>query len=152
MLAVGATRMGTVVMGGVCMVDHGTVRCMGLGTGAMVGACMEGAYTGGGMYGGGGYGGMYGGYYRGGMGMGMYGPGDGGGLPLPWLQNIFHMVSSLGQVTEMLGMNTEALGYLFSSFMAFLESAGNVLSHVRHGGQITQGQQEEAGVKTEVGR
>jgi len=66
----------------------------------------------------------------------MYGPGGEGGLPLPWLQNIYHTVSSLGQMTEMLGMNTEALGYLFSSFMGFLETVSNVMGHIRQGAQF----------------
>lgn len=74
------------------------------------------------MYGAGGYGSH--GYNRGMM--GMMGP-EGG---IGWLQNVYQLVSSLGQMTELLGMNTEALGYLFGTLMGFLETVGNLISQV----------------------
>lgn len=82
----------------------------------------------------GGMGGMYGGGYgyggRGGMYGSMHGGGMGGEGSIGWLQNVFHLVSSLGQMTELLGMNTEALGYLFGTLMGFAETAGNVLGQL----------------------
>lgn len=86
------------------------------------GGSMYGGY-GGSMYGGyGGYGGMYG--RMGGMGMGP----EGGSLG--WLYSIHQVVSSLGHMTELLGMNTEALGYLFGNFMGFLETVTGVVARM----------------------
>lgn len=62
------------------------------------------------------------------MGGGMGGLGGGTEGGIGWLQNVFHLVSSLGQMTELLGMNTEALGYLFGTLMGFAETAVAVLT------------------------
>jgi hypothetical protein len=102
----------------------------------------------------GGYGSRYGsGYGMGGMGMGRYGYGTyGGGLAgayggglyggqrgmaaygpeggVGWLQNVYHVVSSLGHVTELLGMNTEALGHLVGTFMGFVETIRQVAAQI----------------------
>ncbi|KAG5187571.1 hypothetical protein JKP88DRAFT_235165 [Tribonema minus] len=116
---------------------------------------------GGGMYGGGMYGGGYGGSSYGGYGgsmyggygsrMGMYGGGMGGmgmeggmGPQFSWLHSIQHFTSSMGYLTELLGMNTQAIGFFVGNLMSFIENAGLALAslqpwrefppgHPRHG-------------------
>ncbi|CAH0476287.1 unnamed protein product [Peronospora belbahrii] len=91
---------------------------------------------------GGGYGGMnsYGGLGGNGGGYGAYGGGY-GGMPsrmgyggmgimdpntgdLGWLSSFNQIVSSISQVTELLGMNAEALNFCIGSFVHFLERIG----------------------------
>merc|ERR1711920_20178 len=38
-----------------------------------------------------------------------------------WLASFNHMVGSIGQITELLGMNAEALNFSFGSFVNFVE-------------------------------
>jgi peroxin-13 len=129
----------------------------GMGGGYGSGVYGSGGYGsyGGGMYGGGYGGGMYGGGYGGGMygssmyGSrygGMYGGGgmDGMAAQYSWLHSIQHFTSSLGYLTELLGMNTQAMGFLLGNLMGFLEGLGDTLNslqpwqefppgHPRHG-------------------
>ena len=93
------------------------------------GTSYGGAYGGGyGAYGSGygGYGGGYGGYGGGygGYGMsrlgGMYGGGMNGPMQDPsaqfgWLHSFNQMVASIGQITELLGMNADALNFCFGT-------------------------------------
>ncbi|KAE9350352.1 hypothetical protein PR003_g5409 [Phytophthora rubi] len=122
----GATGYGTT--GG-----YGTAGGYGTGTygsgyGGVGGYGGIGSYGGlGGGYGGGygGYGGMsrmgYGGMMGGGMGGGMMDPNGGG---LGWLSSFNQIVSSIGQITELLGMNAEALNFCIGSFVHFLGRIG----------------------------
>ncbi|CAN0211488.1 unnamed protein product, partial [Discosporangium mesarthrocarpum] len=96
------------------------------------------------------YGGGYGGYSRFGTGMGMgYGGVSMGGMggmdqQYSWLHSIQHFTSSLGYLTELLGMNTQAITFLFGNLVGFLEHVGHSLAslqawrefppgHPRHG-------------------
>ncbi|EGZ10236.1 hypothetical protein PHYSODRAFT_318546 [Phytophthora sojae] len=91
-----------------------------------------GGYGGIGSYGGmGGYGGGYGSYggmsrmgYGGMMGGAMGGMMDPNGGGLGWLASFNQIVSSIGQITELLGMNAEALNFCIGSFVHFLERIG----------------------------
>lgn len=90
-----------------------------------------GGYGGMSSYGGlGGYGGGYGGYGGyGGMSRMGYGMGGMGGMMDPngglgWLNSFNQIVSSIGQITELLGMNAEALNFCIGSFVHFLERIG----------------------------
>lgn len=56
----------------------------------------------------------------GGMG-GMMDPNGGG---LGWLSSFNQIVSSVGQITELLGMNAESLNFCIGSFVHFLERIG----------------------------
>lgn len=108
------------------------------GYGGGYGSSMYGGGYGGGMYGSR-MGGMYGG---GGYGMGM----EGGGMAAQysWLHSIQNFTSSLGYLTELLGMNTQAITFFVGNLMNLLESAGAALAglqpwrefppgHPRHG-------------------
>jgi hypothetical protein len=46
------------------------------------------------------------------------------------LQGVFALVSSLGQLTELLGMGTESLSFLFGSVMGFLETLGHLATQL----------------------
>ncbi|KAF1313366.1 hypothetical protein FI667_g17435, partial [Globisporangium splendens] len=86
----------------------------------------------GGSYGGygGGYGGMYGGGYGGMSRFGGYDGGlMGGGMMDPnghmgFLHSFSQTVGSLGQITQMLGMNADALHFCVGSFVNFVERIG----------------------------
>ncbi|KAG7393139.1 hypothetical protein PHYPSEUDO_012475 [Phytophthora pseudosyringae] len=104
------------------------------GYGAGLGSTYGAGYGGIGGYGGG-YGGMssYGGYGGGGYsgfgGMSRMGYGGGMGMDpngggLSWLNSFNQIVSSIGQITELLGMNAEALNFCIGSFVHFLERIG----------------------------
>eukprot|EP00612_Vaucheria_litorea_P001793 CAMPEP_0171453978 /NCGR_PEP_ID=MMETSP0945-20130129/1457_1 /TAXON_ID=109269 /ORGANISM="Vaucheria litorea, Strain CCMP2940" /LENGTH=272 /DNA_ID=CAMNT_0011978927 /DNA_START=90 /DNA_END=905 /DNA_ORIENTATION=+ len=109
----------------------------GLGTGSM--------YGGGGMYGIGNS--MYGNSYYGGRMGGMYGGGMGHfQQPNSWMYSIQNFTSSLGQITELMGMNTQVLGFFFTTLVGFLEMASSAIAslqpyqefppgHPRHGEQ-----------------
>uniref|UniRef100_H3GRP9 Peroxin-13 n=1 Tax=Phytophthora ramorum TaxID=164328 RepID=H3GRP9_PHYRM len=118
----GATGYGTT--GGYGATGYGTGLGSTYGTGyGGIGGYGGGGYGGMSSYGGmggygggiGGYGGGYGGYggmsrmgYGGGMMGGMMDPNSGG---LGWLSSFNQIVSSIGQITELLGMNAEALNF-----------------------------------------
>nr|CCA24459.1 conserved hypothetical protein [Albugo laibachii Nc14] len=70
----------------------------------------------------GGYGSMYSG--AGGYGAGLGRPGPEPGFPFGWLSTFNHTVSAIGQVTELLGMNAEALQFCIGSFVHFIERIG----------------------------
>ncbi|OQR91661.1 hypothetical protein ACHHYP_04497 [Achlya hypogyna] len=106
------------------------------GYGSAMGGYGGGYGSGMGMSGYGGYGSSYGGYggygssmYGGGMyGGGMYGGGMYGGNPmmdpngsLGWLNSFNQTVSAVGQITQLLGMNAEALNFCFGNFVHFME-------------------------------
>ncbi len=111
----------------------------GIGGGYVGGA---GGY-GNGMYGGFGsglgYGGGYGGggnYNQGGM-FGRFGSPYGGGAGMPlhegglgWLASVTQMVGAAGQVTELLGLNAEALNFCFSSFVHLIERFTSMFSGI----------------------
>ncbi|KAI9916359.1 hypothetical protein PsorP6_017835 [Peronosclerospora sorghi] len=105
---------------------HGTGYGSGLGSSYGTGYGGIGGY--GGNYGGsfGGYGGGYGGY--GGYGnmsrMGYNGMMDPNAAGLGWLSSFNRIVSSFGQITELLGMNADALNFCIGSFVHFLERIG----------------------------
>ncbi|CAM9213150.1 unnamed protein product [Phaeothamnion confervicola] len=135
---------------------NATSRYGGLGTTGYGGGYGSSMYGSSSMYGGG-YG--YGSSFGGGHGMGMYGGGYnrygmgaglGVGSPGPmgeqyaWLHSVQHFTSSLGYLTELLGMNTQAIGFFLGNAMGFLEHVGNALAalqpwrefpmgHPRHG-------------------
>ncbi|CAI5721653.1 unnamed protein product [Hyaloperonospora brassicae] len=101
-----------------------------------------GGYTGGslsygssGLLGGGGYGG-YGGMSRMGYGGSLGGshmdPTNGGGRDggLGWLSSFHQIVSSVGQISELLGMNAEALNFCIGSSVHFLERIGAMCAGV----------------------
>ncbi|CAN0275831.1 unnamed protein product, partial [Ectocarpus sp. 12 AP-2014] len=98
------------------------------GYGGGYGGGMSSMYGGGyGSYGGGMYGASR--HGMGGMGMGM---GMGGmDQQYSWLHSIQHFTSSLGYLTEMLGMNTQAIGFVFANLMGFLEHIGNSLTSIQ---------------------
>ncbi|ETL47953.1 hypothetical protein F442_02486 [Phytophthora nicotianae P10297] len=126
----GTTGYGATGYGGYGATGYGT----GLGSTYGTGYGGIGGYGGMSSYGGlGGYGGGYGGYggyggmsrmgyggMMGGMG-GMMDPNSGG---LGWLNSFNQIVSSIGQITELLGMNAEALNFCIGSFVHFLERIG----------------------------
>ena len=60
----------------------------------------------------------------GGMGM-MGGMGGPMGRSAMWLQGVHMAVGSLGQVSELLGMNADALQYAFGAFAMFCERIGH---------------------------
>ncbi|EEY61954.1 uncharacterized protein PITG_13927 [Phytophthora infestans T30-4] len=122
----GASGYGT----GMGSTGYGGIGGYGGGYGGMS------SYGGLGGYGGGygGYGGGYGGYggmsrmgYGGMMGGGMADPNSGG---LGWLNSFNQIVSSIGQITELLGMNAEALNFCIGSFVHFLERIGAVCAGI----------------------
>lgn len=84
---------------------------------------------------GGGYGGysggIGGGYMRGGYGMmgGMNGAMEPNGN-MGWLSSFSQMVSSIGQITDMLGMNAEALNFCIGSFVHFVERIGAMFAGI----------------------
>ncbi|KAG7387166.1 hypothetical protein PHYBOEH_008360 [Phytophthora boehmeriae] len=137
----GATSYGTTGYGTTGYGAGGLGSTYGTGYGGIGGG--YGGYGGmssfGGMggYGGGygGYGGSYGGYGSyGGMSRLGYGGvmGGMGGMMDPnnpnggfgWLSSFNQIVSSIGQITELLGMNAEALNFCIGSFVHFLERIG----------------------------
>lgn len=75
------------------------------------------------MYGGG----MYGGGMYGGMGMGMNPMMMG---QMGWLGAMHQTVGNLGQMTELLGMNAEAIQYAFGAFAHFVERIGGAAHEV----------------------
>uniref|UniRef100_A0AAV1U896 Peroxin-13 n=1 Tax=Peronospora matthiolae TaxID=2874970 RepID=A0AAV1U896_9STRA len=104
----------------------------GTGMGSTYGTGLGSTYAGGmNSYGTGGYagGGGYGGY-TGMSRMGYGGPMSGGGNMDPngggmgWLSSFNQIVSSIGQITELLGMNAEALNFCIGSSVHFLERIG----------------------------
>ncbi|TMW63882.1 hypothetical protein Poli38472_014792 [Pythium oligandrum] len=104
----------------------------GSGYGGMGG---YGGYGGGYSSYGGGYGG-YGGYSRfgGGYGGGMMGGGMNGMMDpnghMGWLTSFNQMVSSIGQITDMLGMNADALHFCITSFVNFFERIGGMFAGI----------------------
>ncbi|CAI5721621.1 unnamed protein product [Hyaloperonospora brassicae] len=112
----------------------------GTGLGSMYGTGYSNAGYGGGMQGsglvgGGGYGG-YGGMSRMGYGGSLGGshmdPMNGGGRDggLGWLSSFHQIVSSVGQISELLGMNAEALNFCIGSSVHFLERIGAMCAGV----------------------
>lgn len=98
-----------------------------------------GGYGGYGMGGYSGYGGGYGGAYGGYGGLsrygGGYGMGGGGGMgmlgqEMGWLGGLHQTIGSMGQISELLGMNAEAMQFAFSAFGNFLERIGGVTQEV----------------------
>ena len=95
---------------------------------------------------GGGYGnGFYGGYGNGGFGGGFYGQGGllnrfnslngGPGTQLSdnnfgWLVAFNQMVGAAGQITELLGMNADALNFCFGSFVHLIERFAAMFSSI----------------------
>jgi hypothetical protein len=67
------------------------------------------------------------------MGMGM---GMGGGMPGPlgdkfgWLANFHQTVASVGMITEMVGMNAQALHHAFGAVMHFVGQAGSLVGEL----------------------
>ncbi|CEG37498.1 uncharacterized protein PHALS_05088 [Plasmopara halstedii] len=110
----------------------------GTGPGIMYGS----GYGGIGGYGGmnayergiGGYGDSFGGFgYRGYGGMSRMGASglmDPNNCNLGWLNSIHQIVSSVGQITELLGMNAEALNFCIGSSVHFLERLGAMCANV----------------------
>eukprot|EP00644_Phytophthora_capsici_P015482 jgi/Phyca11/534525/estExt2_fgenesh1_pg.C_PHYCAscaffold_240111 len=115
----GASQYGAGATTGYGATGYGTTGGIGGYGGGYGGMNSYGGYGGMSSYGGlGGYGGGYGGYggYGGMSRMGYGGMGGMGGMMDPngglgWLNSFNQIVSSIGQITELLGMNAEALNF-----------------------------------------
>jgi len=65
-------------------------------------------------------------YGAGGMGPGMMGP------EMGWLGGLHQTIGSMGQISELLGMNAEAMQFAFGAFGNFLERIGGATQEIFH--------------------